>query len=497
MIRHTRSTIFLLALLGTLALMACGGGSDVVSRPAVQLKVGDATYTEDIYSYCWPEAENNLACDLNATAKVQPEKMARVTAGDEVRFTVDSEPGTPQRFKATLLDGDPDVQDLGMTTDALYTVDLEDGLYRVQVDVEYDDVEGQPAYVSYVFGLEVEGVIVVVEPTPTPTPSPTNTPTVTPVPTDTPIPTETPVPTATDTPTHTPTLEPTELPPEESTELPTEEPTEQPTEEVATATPEVALPAGGDTPTVTAAGDLGEKAISGTVLVNQNGTLVPLAGVPVSYTHNSMASPDQASTGSTTSDATGQFAFDPIFLHDTDTVTMSVQVPGFVPQTVQRGGYDTYTAPVFEFVLIPLQDSTTQPTPGIQPTPTDIIPENIPDMSLTFAGRSYGPVGYQYCERQAGGERVCVELPAAGTVRRIALLRGAAAQLSVEGNRPQEVRIEYLTDTGILTGQPEIRSGDNTLLVTITPEPGSYIMAIRVSWGLQDATYFFRVAVRN
>jgi hypothetical protein len=81
--------------------------------------------------------------------------------------------------------------------------------------------------------------------------------------------------------------------------------------------------------------------------------------------------------------------------------------------------------------------------------------------------------------------------------RRLTLLRGAAAQLSLEGTRPQEVRIEYLTDTGILTGQPEIRSGDNTVLFTITPEPGSYIMAVRVSWGLQDATYFFRVAVRN
>ena len=44
---------------------------------------------------------------------------------------------------------------------------VEDNVYRVQVDVEYAEVEGQAAFISYVFGLNVAGVIVM-PPTPTP-----------------------------------------------------------------------------------------------------------------------------------------------------------------------------------------------------------------------------------------------------------------------------------------------------------------------------------------
>jgi len=59
------------------------------------------------------------------------------------------------------------------------------------------------------------------------------------------------------------------------------------------------------------------------------------------------------------------------------------------------------------------------------------------------------------------------------------------------------VRIEYLTDTGIPTGQPENRPGDNMILFIVTPEPGSYIMAVQVVWSGYEATYFFRVSVSD
>ncbi|MBN2306294.1 MAG: hypothetical protein JXQ72_17560, partial [Anaerolineae bacterium] len=77
------------------------------------------------------------------------------------------------------------------------------------------------------------------------------------------------------------------------------------------------------------------------------------------------------------------------------------------------------------------------------------------------------------------------------------LLRGSSVQIALAGDRPLEVRIEYLTDNGIPTGQPEIQRGDNNILFVVTPEPGSYIMAVRVTWAEQDATYFFRVLVTD
>lgn len=82
-------------------------------------------------------------------------------------------------------------------------------------------------------------------------------------------------------------------------------------------------------------------------------------------------------------------------------------------------------------------------------------------------------------------------------MRRIGFLRGAAAQLKIMGPRPDQVRLEYLSDTGLATGQPETRPGDNIILFSITPEPGTYIMAVRIQWGEDDATYFFRVSVTD
>jgi hypothetical protein len=137
---------------------------------------------------------------------------------------------------------------------------------------------------------------------------------------------------------------------------------------------------------------------------------------------------------------------------------------------------------------------TVPPPPAATATP---LP-SAPALTLRFAGRDYTPVGYQFCQRAASGERVCVELPVAEPSQgRISLLRGSAAQIAIDGPRPSEVRIEYLTDDGIPTGQPETRAGDNTVLFTITPEPGTYILSIRVTWATDDVTYFFRVSVSD
>jgi hypothetical protein len=135
------------------------------------------------------------------------------------------------------------------------------------------------------------------------------------------------------------------------------------------------------------------------------------------------------------------------------------------------------------------------PTPVALPT-EEAEPEEVPLLTLVFAGQEYTPVGYQYCQREPSGERLCREFPVTeAETKRISLLRGTAAQLQIAGERPTEVQIEYLSDTGVKTGQPEVQPGDNTILFTITPEPGTYIMAVRVTWDTEDATYFFRVTV--
>lgn len=468
----TRSFLFLM-LLGVLilALSACGDeGSDTVARPVVRLQVNDQTFEENVYSYCWPESADNLVCDVDAVALVQPLRNVPIGEGDAVRFVLDSAASAPTRFTASLL-GFDDVRDLGTGSVAEYPITLEDSLYRVRVDAEYDDVQGQPAYVSYVFGLAVAGVVA---PTPTPTPLPTETP----LPTPTLAPTLTPQPTVTPAP---PTETPTPLP------EPTE--TEEPTEPPATATPEP----------VTA---LGELLLVGTVRVSDTGVTLPVVGATVHYEHESLALPEPPNTGSTQTGAQGQFSIGPLTLHDTDTITISAFAPGYEAQTRELTGLEVWQAGgVIEFVLVPNPSARATGAAAAQPaapSTSAVAPGSAPPLSLVVAGRLYVPVGLQFCQQPADGERTCTELPAPeSSTERLGLLRGSAAQLRIGGGRPDSVRVEYLTDTGIPTGQPENRPGDNVVLFIITPEPGSYIMTVRVTWTGYEATYFFRVSVSN
>jgi hypothetical protein len=427
MITHTRRIFYLLAVLIVVALAAtaCGETTDVPDRPVVKIQVGENTYEEDIYSYCWPEAEDNLACDLDAAALTQPETIVDVTGTDAVRFVIDGDVDPPVSFTATLLDGPGGVQDLGTSTEATYPVGLQDGLYRVQVNAEYEDIEGQPGYVSYVFGLNVTGAVVAMAETPTltativPTEAATETATATATATMAPTMTAT----ATMTPTEAMTEEPTEEATEETVEAPTEDATEAMTEETdASPTPEDS--------------------------------------------------------------------------EETPEAEMSPTATRFQPSNTPIPSQTPRPSATPKPTLIPEPTAAPTLTPEMAPGTTDEDVPEVPAISLNFAGRIYEPVGYQYCQRATSGERVCVEQPLPGTTaRNVNLLRGAAAQIMITGPRPDEVRLEYLTESGVPTGQPELRPGDNILLFTITPEPGSYILAIRVQWMDEDATYFFRVTV--
>lgn len=130
-------------------------------------------------------------------------------------------------------------------------------------------------------------------------------------------------------------------------ETPTPTPTRTPAS-TATSTP---TPTTSPATTPTVVGDLGWQTIRGTVRRGDTTGLLPIAGATVSYTHFSLVR--AGSSGSTTTGAEGRYAFDPIFLHDTDTVQVRVEVPGFEPQQMQRSGLHTWNNPVFDFALTP------------------------------------------------------------------------------------------------------------------------------------------------
>jgi len=355
-------------------------------------------------------------------------------------------------------------------------------------------------------------------PTPAPTepPAPTVAPSETPAPTETPQPTETPVPTepATEPPAPTETPQPT------ATLIPTEPPTAAP---AASATPAPAAapgtePAPGEGPGPTPApAELGTIALSGVVRLHTAGITVPVVGAEVSYRQISAVSADRNSRGELYTEAGGRFAFPLIALNAADTIELTASAPGFQPQTVTRHGADVAQADGrFELVLEPLRaepritpritadeapaggDTAAAPPAPAGPTTLPAAPEDVPPLTLVVAGQAYAPVGYQRCELTESGEPICFELPApAAATQRVPLPRGATAQILIEGERPQTLTVEYVSDSGAPLVPPESVAGDNIVLLVIAPEPGSYILALHVAWAESEASYYFRVLVEG
>ncbi len=444
MMTKYRSVVLLFALL-LLGLTACGGEKTKkeVDHPTVRLQAGDKTYEEKVFSYCWPESAANVVCKTNYDVREQPAKSITVAAGDSIHLLVDEKYGTPQQVTTTLLDGPGGQQALGSTTDGIYPVALENGAYRIQVDVTYADVQGRQTYVSYIFGLNVQGGSIAALPSPTPVVV---------------VPTEEPTEIVTAEPTKT--ISPTETSVPQQTAEPTEQPVIKPTQ---TKTPLQTSPAGAsETP---AAGAVRPTA-------TQNG-VQPTATRPA---------PTATRLAPTST-------IPPSVKPPTATVVLEVPPTATASQVVP-----TQTPPAVQPTATPI----TETQPQVVTATLITVPPTVPSMTLNFAGRSFTAVGYQYCQRQASGENICVELPAESiNPSRITLQRGAAVQLQIEGARPSEVRIEYLSDTGVSTGQPETKRGDNIILFSVMPEPGTYILAIRVTWQNVDATYYFRVAVSD
>lgn len=493
---NTRSkTVLLVALLvvAGLVLAACGE-DDTIKQPMVRVYVGeqatDASADQYRYSYCWPQVAENVECEMNAAVLAEPAAITAVTSGS-ISFSVSGGDGTLDSVTATLLRSDmADQASMAVNrvlplneVEGRYYVadDLPGGVHVVQLDARYGDVKGRQAYVSYVFALDIGGALVVAEgdtgATPTEVVAPEQ-PTATPAEA---IPTKPPLasPTATEAePTATQAPPPTKPPLPTATEVPTEEPVDEPTEEPE-ATDESA-------PTAEVMALLGETDEPATmdetdepaetvepIEIEATATpevmeVVPSATPRATNTPRPSATPRPSNTPRPSATPT----------------TISTRATEVIPTQVVPSATP----------LPPLLVPSGTPTPG--PVSVASLPEDVPSLTLVVASREYQPVGFEFCQRDDAGGQVCLKRPGdAASPARIQLDRGTNAQLVIEGARPRVVRIEYRTDTGLPTGQPEDRPGSSRVLFIVSPLEGTYIMVVHVTWEYQEATYFFRVEV--
>ena len=102
-----------------------------------------------------------------------------------------------------------------------------------------------------------------------------------------------------------------------------------------------------DTPPV--AGDLGWYALSGQV--SDADSKLPVAGAQVGYSHFSYNRSQPPQTVIT--DSEGRFTLAPVFIHDTDSSTFSVEKDGYLPTEIRFAGMDIYYRTLIEIPLQP------------------------------------------------------------------------------------------------------------------------------------------------
>lgn len=119
-----------------------------------------------------------------------------------------------------------------------------------------------------------------------------------------------------------------------------------------TATPMPCTP----TPTPRIIGDLGYVGVRGVVFDAAHAESAPIAGATVHYAHSSLVRPGSMDDVTTTAD--GRFKIC-LYLHDTDTITLTADAPDFVPAARHFGGYFLYAnqRPI-EIGLMPLSGSS-------------------------------------------------------------------------------------------------------------------------------------------
>ncbi len=335
-IRWFARWLVLVAVLA-LGISACGEReARIDTGPQVRLKVGDATYAEPVYSYCWPQTDENVACDVNLAARAQPARLAPVAPGEPISFDVGETEQDPQAITVTLLDGPGGQTHLAASsTGATFTSPTEPGQYRVQIDVQYAEVSGSEAYVSYVFGLDVQAVAVAAAPT------------------------ETPVEAGAAAATEAATEEPVEVATEEPTEAPTEEPTAAPT-----LTPqEVATEA--ITETVEAEPTETEEAAA-IAQVTEEVTAEAAVGATEEATEEATimtAAPTEEPTETPTADATAEVIVELTKAATEEATTQEAPTPTSEPAVTEVATEESTPEPTAEPTQEPTQEPAISPTP--------------------------------------------------------------------------------------------------------------------------------------
>ena len=109
-------------------------------------------------------------------------------------------------------------------------------------------------------------------------------------------------------------------------------------------------------------GDLGWGSVYG--VIRDGTTNLPLEGASITCVHSSYTSPYPCS-GITTTNSDGIYAFTGVFFHDTDRITLIVEMPGYTPLRFEQ---DFFSQPEFhaDLGLFPATDGTFTPTPYIR-----------------------------------------------------------------------------------------------------------------------------------
>jgi hypothetical protein len=112
-------------------------------------------------------------------------------------------------------------------------------------------------------------------------------------------------------------------------------------------------------------GDLGWGSVYGKII--DGITNLPLVGAMVRCEHSSYTSP-YLCNGVTITNDDGVYAFTGVFFHDTDRITLLVQMPGYTPLRFEQA---FFTQPEFQadLGLFPTTDASLTPIPYIMCTP--------------------------------------------------------------------------------------------------------------------------------
>lgn len=178
----------------------------------------------------------------------------------------------------------------------------------------------------------------------------------------------------------------------------------------------------------------------------------------------------------------------PTALPPTATNTETATPTATATATLTATATATFTA---TFTPTATATSTATFTPTLTPTATNIAPDHV----VRVGGREFYPIRFTVLTTNTNGDSVQISRPNPRGSFRIVAAPKDTAQIAFSGPRPETLTVKLLSadGTAIITEQP--LPPDNLTLYTLPTQPGNYVLEIRVSYGNQVSTYFYRLQV--